>query len=262
MARASKAVSKKATGSSIATIDQEMSAAALAISDQIGQAGGNRIKLEASGDFLLPEGINIGDEVQFIIVDFVSRNSFYPVAYNPNNPTPPDCYAIGRVINDMAPEDDSPAVQSDSCTSCPLNQFGSGSNGQSKACKNERRVAVLYVDPDNPDAHNQPDAPIYELAITPTSLKSFDNAVRTAVHQLNGPPVKAIFTVTTTPRGTYAVQNWRDPVVNPDYAAHWGRRGEIEQMLFRKPDFSAAAAAAPARRGKAAPARRAAGGRR
>lgn len=257
---ARKAVAKSA-GTNIATIDQEMSAAAVAIAGQIGQASGNRIKLEPSGDFVLPEGINLGDEIQVIIVDFVSRNSFYSTVYNPQNPTPPDCYAVDRIIANMAPEADSPDPQNKDCASCPLNQFGSGANGKSKACKNERRLAVLVVDPDNPDAHNQPDAPIYELAVTPTSIGSFDTAVRTAVRLLDGFPVKAIFTVTGSPKGTYAVMSWRDPVPNPDYAAHWGRRGEVEGMLFRKPDFSQlAAAAAPARR--KAPARRAAGGRR
>lgn len=248
---------------SIATIDQELSSEVANIKGMIGQASGNKLKVEATGDFVTPDGLNLGNEIQVVVLDFVSVNKFYDTPYNPQNPAPPACYAIGKVVNDMAPENDSPQAMHSDCRTCPLNQFGSGNNGKSKACKNSRLLAVLLVDPDSPDAHNQPDAPIYTMELPPTAIRSFDGAVAHVARTLNSVPVKAILTVTARNAGTYALISFIDPVPNPDYAVHAARRTECQDMLFRKPDFAAyEAKAAPASRGRSAPAPRRAAARR
>ena len=258
-AKPSTALAKSAPkGQSLATIDQEMANEVANLKEQIGQASGNKIKVEASGDIILPDGGNLGNEIQLVVVDFVSRNNWYFGPFVPGQPSPPDCYAIGKVINTMAPEPDSPAIQSDKCSSCELNQFGSGANGKSKACKNSRLVAVLVIDPENPEAHNDPAAPLYTIDLPPTAIQSFDGAVAAVARSLAGPPVKAILTMTATNAGTYALIKFVEPVPNPDYAVHFARRAETVDMLNRKPDFSAPVSKprgrAPARR--ATPARR------
>lgn len=251
-------------GTDIATIDAELQNEVANLKDQLGAPSGNKIKVEVTGDFVLPSGENLGDEIQVVVVDFVSRNTFYATPYNPNNITPPDCYAMGRVKAQMAPEEDSPDRQSDMCASCPQNQFGSGQNGTSKACSNRYWLAVLLVDPDDDEAHNAPDAPIYLLDLPPKALKSFEAAARLVATSLSGPPVKAVLTVRAKNAGTYALISFHDPLPNPDYAAHYARRAEVQDMLFRKPDFAAYEASPPVRgRGAArAPARRAAPARR
>ena len=262
MARTSKAVATRgSSNTSLATIDNELSNEVANLKTQIGQATSNRIKVEPSGAFTLPDGMDLGDEIQVVVVDFVTRNTFYSGPYNPNNLVPPDCYAIGRNLNEMEPEADSPAIQGDKCATCALNQFGSGTNGVGKACKNSRELAVLVIDPENPEAHNAPDAPIYTLSLPPTGIKSFDGAVAYVARSLQGPPLKAILTVRAKNVGTYALITFSDPIPNPDYAAHYARRSEVQDALFRKPDFAAYAAKAgsakPAARGRtAAPARR------
>lgn len=262
MARtSSKSIAPRTTGTSLANIDNELSNEVATLKQQISQSSGNRLKVEPSGAFTLPDGLDLGDEIQVVVVDFVTRNTFYAGPYNPNNLAPPECYAIGKNLNEMAPEEDSPAVQADKCVTCPLNQFGSASNGTGKACKNSRELAVLLVDPDNPDAHNAPDAPIYTLSLPPTAIKSFDAAVAYVARSLQGPPLKAILTARAKNVGTYALITFTDPVPNPDYAAHYARRAEVQDALYRKPDFAAyAAKAAEGKAGNrsrtAAPARR------
>lgn len=254
----STAVAKTTASTSLATIDQELNNEVALLKDMIGQSAGNKLSLEATGDFITPDGMNLGNEIQIVVVDFASRNNLYLTPYNAQNVAPPDCYAIGRVIRDMAPEDDSPSPQADSCLACPMNQFGSGNNGKSKACQNRRLLAVLIVDPDNPDAHNELDAPIYTLDLSPSNIKAFDGAVAHVARSLNGPPIKAILTVVGKNVGTYATVAFVDPMPNPDYAAHAGRRAEVQDMLFRKPDFAAyEAKAQPTVRGRA-PAKRSA----
>ena len=198
-----------------------------------------------------------------MVLDFVSRNNFYDQKYNRDNPAPPACYAIGKSLKDMAPENDSPDPQNSDCASCPLNQFGSGDNGKSKACQNRRLAAVMVIDPENPEASAEPDAPIYTLDLSPSNIKSFDGAINMSSKSM-GHYIKVLLTVTGKNVGTYATATFSDPVPNEFYAAHYARRAEVEPLLTRKPDFAAYAAKAPPARGRgAAPApRKAAGVRR
>lgn len=233
-------------GTSIATIDQQLASEVAMIKNAIGQPSGNKIKLLATGDFILPTGENIGKEMQVVIVDFLSRNTWYSTKYNANDITPPDCYAIGRDIAAMAPEADSPLMQASKCSECPKNQFGSGDNKTSKACKNTRELSVLVLDPNDPESLTAPNAPLYTLSVPPSSLQAFDSAIGGIVRALNGPPIKAIITVigsnaSSNPNmpATYAKMQFTDPVGNPHYGLHIARRAESETMLTRKPDFSA-----------------------
>lgn len=258
---ASKSIAVKTTGTALANIDQELANEVANIKDQIGQSSSKKISVAVTGDFILPGDVSVGDEIQVIVVDFASRNNFYINPYDPQTPSPPDCYAMNKTIANMAPEDDSPEKQNDDCATCPMNAWGSGNGGKGKACQNRRYVAVLVVNPDEPDAHNAPDAPIYLLDLSPSNIKYFDGAVASVARSL-GHPIKAIFTIVGKNAGTYATVTWHDPEPNPDYAAHAQRRGEVQDMLFRRPDFAAAAAKQQqkpaARGGRPAPRRAAA----
>lgn len=258
---ASKAVATATGGASksLVNVDAALATEMANIKDAIGQASGNKIKVTSGGDFVLPDGSNLGGEIQIVVVDFISRNNFYLTPYNPDNPSPPDCYAMGKAINDMEPEPDSPAIQSDKCLTCPMNQFGSASNGKAKACKNSRLAAVLVIDPEDPDADLDPGAPLYTLDLPPTSIRNFDGFVAGVQRSLAGPPIKAVVTAVATPVGTYSVVSFEDIMPNPSYAAHFHRREETIDMLTRKPDFAAYEAKPAPRRAvakKAAPRRR------
>lgn len=257
-AAGTKPAAKKATGvavrkstTDIATIDAELSNEIADLKHQIGQPGGNKIKLEASGDYILPSGENLGNEIQVVVLDFVSKNTWYQGPYNPNNIVPPDCYAIGKVLSTMKYEEDSPNPQGGAegdCATCPLNQFGSGQNGTSKACKNSRLAVVIVVDPNDPDASAAADAPLYTMEFAPTSIKAFDGMVSMVARALNGPPIKAIVTLSARNAGTFAIQSFSDPMPNDYLGEHFARRPETVDMLYRKPDFTRPAAA-PARGG-------------
>jgi hypothetical protein len=246
-APAGKGISTRATTTDLALLDSELANEIADIKSMVGQTSGNKIKLEASGDYVLPSGENLGNEIQVVVLDFVSKNQWYPNPFNPNVIVPPDCYAIGKVLSQMAPEGDSPNMQGGAdgdCATCPLNQFGSGNGGQSKACKNSRLAAVLVIDPNDPEASTAPDAPIYTIEFSPTSLKAFDGMVTGTARTLNGPPIKAIWTLSARNAGTYALQTFSDPLPNDMLGAHIHRRSETVDMLNRKPDFSQKPAAA------------------
>lgn len=269
MARKAKStdiVVPKASNKALTTIDQEIAQEAALLKQQIGQPSGNVIKVKPTGNFIAPDGFDLGNEIHIVVLDFISANRFYSGPYDPNNPAPPVCFAFGKIIANMEPDTEAPEKQADKCGTCALNQFGSGNNGKSKACKNTRELAFLIVDPENPEDVTAPDAPIYTMSLPPTAIRSFDGVVGAIDRALGGTPIKAIITVRANNVGTYAAISFTDPMPNPHYAQHFARRGECQPMLFRKPDpaaFAARQATRPApRRGGAAPQRAATGGRR
>ena len=88
----------------------------------------------------------------------VSRQ-FYASAYDPDAaPTLPDCWSnLGDV-----PDVKAANKQSSSCANCPQNIDGSGSNGKGRACRFNRRIAVLL--------ENDMSGDVYQFNIPAKSL--------------------------------------------------------------------------------------------
>jgi hypothetical protein len=246
----STAIAPRAGSQDLATLDASLSQEIANIRDTIGAPGGKAIKVEVMGTFTLPDSTDLGDSFQAVIVDYTSKNFLYEGKFDKNNPSPPICFAQGKVIAQMAPVPESPQPQSKDCASCAMNQWSSG-EGNAKACKNTRELALLLVDENG--AHNAADAPIYTFSVSPTKIKSFDAFVTNCARLLGGPPIKAIITLKAKNAGTYADVTFIDMVPNPDYAVHVARRPEAKDMLERVPDFTPRQA--PARNSKPAPKR-------
>lgn len=88
----------------------------------------------------------------------VSRQ-FYATAFDPDAPpTLPDCWSnLGDV-----PDPKAANAQSTSCATCPQNIDGSGINGKGRACRFQRRIAVLL--------ENDMSGDIYQFNIPAKSL--------------------------------------------------------------------------------------------
>ena len=88
----------------------------------------------------------------------VSRQ-FYATAFDPDAPpTLPDCWSnLGDV-----PDPKAANAQSTSCATCPQNIDGSGTNGKGRACRFQRRIAVLL--------ENDMSGDIYQFNIPAKSL--------------------------------------------------------------------------------------------
>jgi hypothetical protein len=88
----------------------------------------------------------------------VSRQ-FYATAFDPDAaPTLPDCWSnLGDV-----PDPKAANAQSASCATCPQNIDGSGANGKGRACRFNRRIAVLL--------ENDMSGDIYQFNIPAKSL--------------------------------------------------------------------------------------------
>jgi hypothetical protein len=78
-----------------------------------------------------------------IIVAAMSENVYYEGAYDPDNVTPPSCYALGDPGEDLYPHADVPEPINADCRSCAFMKFKSAPNGKGKACKEKRRLAII-----------------------------------------------------------------------------------------------------------------------
>jgi len=92
--------------------------------------------------------------------------------YNPNDPTPPDCFSD----NGVAPSAQALKPQSETCIACPHNARGSRiskiSGSAVKACDDLQKLAVVTAD--------DPEGMLYQLIISPGSLQNFRAYVRNA----------------------------------------------------------------------------------
>lgn len=249
---ASTAVAVKKTSTAVADVQAMLQAMLASNAKKTAPAGGTAIRVTQDKQLLLPDGSKT-TELQVVIVDFTSRNEYYDGPFDKNNIRPPVCFAIGDVPTELVPSANSPEKQANSCAECPMNAFGSDGNG--KACKNTRLLAVLP-----PDATE--DTPIWTIKTSPTAIKGFDGYVRNVQRVFGVPPVGVVTTISFDENSTYAQLKFSDPEPNNNAAVHLARVEEAKEILAQEPDVSqyAIAAAAPAR--KAAPARRPAVARR
>ena len=97
-------------------------------------------------------GKAIRGEFNAIIVDALPKVSrtFYAGKYDPDaKPTLPDCWSN---LGDK-PEAAAGNPQASNCVSCPQNVSGSGDNGKGRACRFQRRIAVILEGDDSGDVY-------------------------------------------------------------------------------------------------------------
>lgn len=141
----------------------------LAKSLAAGNNGGmvsRRIQTNTNGTFKrLINGEQVGNavrgDINVIIVHALPKVSrvFYKGAYDPNaKPTLPDCWSN----NGDTPEAGASNKQSSNCASCEMNVVGSGQNGKGRACRYQRRIAVLL--------EGDPTGEVYQFNVPAKSL--------------------------------------------------------------------------------------------
>ncbi len=106
-----------------------------------------RIQLNTNGTFKrIVNGEVVGKaikgEMEIIVVNTLEKVSrvFYANEYDPDAPpAAPDCWSnVGDV-----PEAGAKGKQAASCATCPQNVVGSGNKGKGRACRYQRRLAVV-----------------------------------------------------------------------------------------------------------------------
>lgn len=237
------AVAVKSSSTAVTNIMDTLRKQAETNASRIEPGGGKSIRIGQDKSFTLPDGTKTREALQLVVVDFVSRNEYYEGTYNPNEITPPACFAIHPEPKQLAPSDNSPDKQSDVCLGCPMNEFGSSPTGGGKACKNTRLLAVLPPDADE-------DTEIWTLKVSPTALKAFDGFVASVNRVFQLPPIGVIVTVGFNPTKDFPSLEFTDPQPNDNVATHFARQEEARELLMREPDVSGYVADKPTKTGR------------
>lgn len=117
----------------------------------------SRIQTNTNGTFKrIVKGEQVGKairgEFNAIIVAMLAKpgRTYYAKAYDPDaKPTLPDCWSdVGDV-----PVAGAANKQASNCASCPQNITGSGTNGKGKACRFQRKVALLLEGEDQGEVY-------------------------------------------------------------------------------------------------------------
>lgn len=179
---AKKDLPARASSRAVATVsDADWNAAARAAAVDYKQAEANvgvGQFMSTRGGILAFQGTPVpGNRMRAIILDSVHVNSYYAGEFDPDSPSSPVCFAIGRTDTGLTPHESATDKQADECSGCPQNKFGSAEKGRGKACKNGRRLILIHA-----DALSQPET-IKETAmamlnIPPTSLPSWAGYVK------------------------------------------------------------------------------------
>lgn len=223
----------KATGKALANVEAELQKQMEAIQKQIGKPSGNKISVKGK-QFKLPDGLTSEGPMEVVILAFVSANKYYGEKYNEKNIKPPICFAVHEEPDALAPDASSPEKQAKSCSECPMNQYGS--DGDAKACRNLRLVAVMQ-----PDA-KKGDEPIYVLEVSPTALREFDgyiNSLRVAGRH----PMSVVTSVSFDPTKTHPRLQFKLSGANKNVNLFFARQKEALDIIKSVPDMTPRSAA-------------------
>lgn len=220
----------KPTAGAVVAIQEQLRQEAAGIQNRLGAPGGDVIQVTQDKHFKMPDGTKHPGPLTAVIVDFVSGNFFYEGMFDPNNITPPACFALGVSPTTLSPSDNSPVKQASECASCPMNQFGS--DGKGKACKNTRLIALLPVDADD-------DTPLQILKVSPTAIKAFDAYIASVARATGMPPIGVTTDIYFDDKVSYASLRFGNPQQNVGLEAMIGRREEARKRLLTEPDTSA-----------------------
>lgn len=119
----------------------------------IGSSGRN---ISTRGKDLQYQGMSLAVPLELVVVDWTYMFTYYKNKFDPENPTPPSCFAISDTEAGLIPDPSSPEMQGSqapddpgddpSCKNCWANGFGSADVGRGKACRNGVKAAVIDVE--------------------------------------------------------------------------------------------------------------------
>lgn len=173
------------TGTAVISIKDRIASRLAKVNESTAAPASSKISVKGSV-FTLPDGKSSKGPLNCVVVDYINSNIFYEGAYVEGQFSQPTCNAIGSEIKLMAPAESVENKQSDTCATCPQNEFGS--KGRGKACQNGVVLAILAEDFDD-------DSEVYTIRVSATGLKDWGKYVR-ELSELGVDPIQVITSLT------------------------------------------------------------------
>lgn len=212
---AKKPVETKKPGTAIANWRDEMSGAAKRAAEMEQNTGsGGKFFTTRAGVLKYDDIAMPGNMIAAVILHGIYENTFYDSKFDPENRTPPTCFAFwdDTYPDEMQPHakvDEDPETftrQNDVCDGCPQNEWGSADTGKGKACGNRRRLALIPAGAikslgknkgfdtemfEDEDSFKKADLGFFKIPVT--SVKGYSAYVREVSEQL-GRPLWGVYT--------------------------------------------------------------------
>lgn len=186
--------SGQSTGTDITNYDEALARRAEAARAMAQSTAGASKSIKTAGGEFSIDGQSAGTVLNVVMLDSILEHAWYGEdgAYDPDHPKTPECFALGRIEKELVPHEDSTNPQSDKCSTCPWNKFGSAERGKGKANKNIVRMMVISED-DLDDIEN---AEARILKVPVTSVKYWSAYTKGIVDVKKSDPIKVLTEVT------------------------------------------------------------------
>ena len=207
----------------LATLQKKIAAEIAAQKENIIPAGG---RINTKGKvFTLPDGEAVkNNTLTAVILDYRFNNTYYQAMWDGASANRPDCSATNKNQASLTPGAEVENPIAAECEGCPMNQWGSASNGRGgKACQNKVRLALCTPDADIT-------SPIFTLDLTPTALKSF-NAYMDAANKNEVLPINLVTEITFDPATSYPTCRLKAVGKNEAFELHWTLRERAQAVL-------------------------------
>ena len=222
----------KKTGKDVQSIQDELRKELDTLKERVDPPSGFKISTKGKV-FTLPDGSSSDGPLTCVILDWVTANVWFEGIYNPKDIKPPSCFAVGRVVSELAPSENSPKKQHDTCKGCPQNEWGSANTGKGKACKNTRRLLIVPVDADE---NTMP----WVIDVSPTGLKHFDKYVGTLAD--NGKhPIEAVTDIYFEEQEAFPSLRFKPVGPTKNVELMWALKQHGQELLLQEPQFEVAA---------------------
>ena len=199
----------------------------------IGTSAGVQAKINDDLTIELPNGAK-GEEIGVVVIDFHARNTQYDNPPNANNPSPPDCWALGEPASvstgtrkdihlSLVPHERVQNPKEADCNSCYFNEFGTGGrSGRGKKCNNRYWLVIS-----NP---SDPEGPLCEVNVMVSAKAAWETYVATLA-AWNKLPLEVITLLSATRVNEQKVWVFTNGGDNPNYIEHAGRQAEARELL-------------------------------
>lgn len=221
------------TTTAVVNYDEILAQRAAALSKKLAPPSGDKIRVTQSKKFVFPDGTESPGPFNAVILDFVSANEYYANPFVRGEFSPPDCFAIHEEPAQLKPSKNAPKPQSESCSSCHWNQYRTARQGNGKACKNTRLLALLPADADA-------STPIWLLSISPTGIQHWDRYAATIFAQFGATPARVVTTIAFDPKEDFPSVRFGNPVPLEDdkLPLFVSRLDQARDRLLVEPDYS------------------------
>lgn len=235
-----KTAAKASTSTALTLWEEEMASAAVAQA-AVEKPSGFTSSISIRGGVMMIDKNKVKDNnVDVVILASVHENQWYTGPFDPDTIQTPDCYAIGKEEEGMAPHADSADVQGDEnhqCANCEHNKMGSADTGRGKACKNVRRIAVVSADAlESVEKFEQAEIRTFKVSVT--SVRNYAKYVRGKLaDEIKRPTYGVVTNIAVEPHQKYQFETLFSFVELVDftqelYAAVKKRAAEAEKTLL------------------------------